>query len=55
MCVAVRIRLEWGGGGAKTNSGMTTSLEFSGKCLCLVMEEAADLGYSVSITKGQSL
>lgn len=37
------------------NSGATTSLKFSGKCLCLAMEEAADLGYGVNITKDPSL
>lgn len=37
------------------NSGVTTSLKFSWKCLCLAVEEAADLGYGVSITKGPSL
>ena len=48
MCVLVY-------GGGEMNSEMTTFPKFSGKCICLAMEEAADLGYSVSITKGLSL
>lgn len=43
----------WGGG--EMNGGMTNHWKFSGKCLCLTMEEAADLGQGVSITKSPSL